>query len=314
LSWQPAVAGLSLAVLVYLGINGRRAPSAAQGLTILLQRRIRAASPPPDDVRSGGTWPAGRHWDAVRRLDLALPVQLTGPLTGWALRSANLPPVLSQDLIAGHLTGMAGLAAGCGCVLGTLAVSAVWRFVTQTPAPAQVVLGVAVAGTGGGALIVVLDVQRQATLWRRRLLAGLPEFVSLLAAGLRGGLDVRRAWTVAGDSVQGPLRRLCDGVAAQLTAGRPFGTAVVDAGRAAAEDTLTEMAVRLVEADAVGAPVVPSLEALAESIRQADDARRMAHLARLPVQMSLCCTLLILPAVLLVAVLPNVLRFLAFLG
>jgi len=138
--------------------------------------------------------------------------------------------------------------------------------------------------------------RREARL-RQDEIALLADLVTL---GLRSGLPVRNALAMAGARV-GALEAEVEGV---LTAVDRHGAA---AGLAAGVGSAGDLFRVLGGAVASGAPLVASVAAFANERRQADHARRMESVRRLPVRLLVPLALLVLPGFVLLAVAPAVL-------
>lgn len=164
---------------------------------------------------------------------------------------------------------------------------------------------VTVAGGGSGWLLVgaALAVSGRPLLG---LLAGLPalragrpvpapgrdELLELACVGLRAGLPLGHALRRAG----GVLPHLSD-AAARLALW-------LELGAVGEPPCLPDLAAPLARTHRLGAPVLPVAERLAAGLRAAALQRRLEAAERLPVQLTVPTTLLLLPAALLVVLAP----------
>lgn len=126
-----------------------------------------------------------------------------------------------------------------------------------------------------------------------------------VALGLRAGLTLEGAMDEATGDLGDPL---VDEVTGVLREARRTGIEIAlsrATGRAARLYRISDRAVR------TGAPLGPSIEALAEELRHDDHARRTAAARRLPVRLLLPLALLILPGFVLALVGPALVTSLA---
>lgn len=187
-----------------------------------------------------------------------------------------LAPIVLAPLI-GHLAGVDTIAFyGSGPGLVVLAVG---------------LLLIAAGGTSAWLLI--------ARAARRSSDADLEEVAELVAIALAGGAGSSAALRAVAEVMPaqaGPLRRLALDLDLGVERGAPSGRS----------DGHTRIRGVLTVAGALGAPAVPTLRRLARDLRAAELARVMAAAERLPAQLTVPTTLLLLPATLLLVAAPLV--------
>jgi pilus assembly protein TadC len=181
-------------------------------------------------------------------------------------------------------------------LVGGLAGADVWAFYA---APAgRSVLGVGLGLLAAGALVARALVRRAA---RPGPSAGLEEVVELVATALGGGVGPSAALRTVADLEDGPSA----GRAAQL---RTIALEVdlgLDPGRGRdGSDAVARLRAALGLAVAVGAPAGPVLRRLAADLRAEDLARVLSAAERLPAQLTVPATLLLLPAAVLLIAAP----------
>lgn len=127
----------------------------------------------------------------------------------------------------------------------------------------------------------------------------LEEVAELLASALTGGTGMAAALRAVADVAPRQALRL-----RQLALDLDLGIRRPRDGRE--PDALARMRDVLITADELGAPVAPTLRRLARDLRGAELARVMAAAERLPAQLTVPTTLLLLPATLLLVGAPLV--------
>lgn len=259
---------------------------------------------PAGDVLRAAAARADSDADAVRALRRA-SAQGRAVALGLALAPPALAPLLarlvSPDGTAFWTSGTGRLVlllAGVLWLLGVAVVVLLLRRAGGTPATPG-----AGGGTGWLLLGALLAVSGRPLLG---LLAGLPalragrpappsgrdELLELACVGLRAGLPLGHALRRAG----GVLPHLSD-AGARLALW-------LELGAAEEPPCLPDLAVPLARAHRLGAPVLPVAERLAARLRTDVLQRRLEAAERLPVQMTVPTTLLLLPAALLVVLAP----------
>lgn len=143
--------------------------------------------------------------------------------------------------------------------------------------------------------------------WLRRrpvdAATSVPELVDLLRSAIAAGLPVAAAFAVVAPRAPPPLRPHLVRAVAQHRRGVPFAEVLDRLGPVLGADGVEVLAV-LAEGARGGGPVLPVLERLSASLR--DRRRRAAQEAarRLPVAMLFPLVLCVLPAAVLLAVVP----------
>jgi hypothetical protein len=208
------------------------------------------------------------------------PDRAAVPSTGWMLRYRPLWCVLAALAGAAFVGGPAGPAAGAAAAVG------VWVVIGRAEPPA---------------------VRRR----REQARADLPHVVGLLAAALRSGAATGEAVRVVCAALPGPAADRLAPVAARLALG---ADPVRVWEQLAADDSLGPLGRALARAQVTGAPVVRSIERLAEELAAGaradveDRARAIGVKAALP--LGLC----LLPAFVLVGIVPLVAGLLGTVG
>jgi len=153
---------------------------------------------------------------------------------------------------------------------------------------------------GGGGLIARRLIARAA---RPSAEAVLEEVVELVAGALSGGVGPAAALRAVSDVVPEQSERL-----RRLALDLDLGLARSPAVRRGPElpEGLHRLREVLLTADELGAPSAPTLRRLARDLRGAELARVMAAAERLPAQLTVPTTLLLLPATLLLVAAPLV--------
>lgn len=188
-------------------------------------------------------------------------------------------------------------------VIGRLAGADVVAFYTGGPGRAILVAGAALLAAGGLASRAL--VRRAARTGASGPDAGLEEVVELVATALGGGAGPAAALRTVAARIDGAVARhapLLRGLALALDLGLDPATGAGRGPAAAGSDGADRLRTSLALAAEVGAPVAPVLRRLARDLRADDLARVLAAAERLPAQLTVPATLLLLPAsVLLIA-------------
>lgn len=188
-------------------------------------------------------------------------------------------------------------------VIGRLAGADVVAF--YTGGPGRIVLGVGAALLAAGALASRTLVRRAARAGAVGPDAGLEEVVELVATALGGGAGPAAALRAVAERAGGPVARhapLLRATALALDLGLDPSSAPGRRGPGDPSDGAARLRGSLALATEVGAPVAPVLRRLAHDLRADELARVLAAAERLPAQLTVPATLLLLPAsVLLIA-------------
>lgn len=137
----------------------------------------------------------------------------------------------------------------------------------------------------------------------RALEEALPVALDLLGVAVGAGCTPYLAVEVAARWIPGPLGGVLAGVPRACALGAPFG-AVLD-GVAAARPRLRPLADALLASERLGAPVGPALARLADEERAALRRRAETRARQVPVRLLFPLVFLVLPAFLLLTVVPG---------
>ncbi len=139
---------------------------------------------------------------------------------------------------------------------------------------------------------------------RRAVHAEIPQLLDLLAAGSTAGLSAELSLREATMCLRGPLGEDLGSVVRAVDLGVSWRAALADYARASGEEDLGRTVAVLARTEALGVSLTDATRELAASVR---DARRTATLERArtaPVKMLFPLVFLILPAFLLLTVVP----------
>ena len=165
-------------------------------------------------------------------------------------------------------------------------------------------IAAAVCGAAAGWLCVEWSWAREAADARAGIESELAQACDMLALALGAGLNLHRAVARVGDLLGGPLgrrlRRARDAVAWGEAEEAALGAVADGAG----SDDLTEVVATLLEARRRGGALAGVLDDLAADMRRREHLRRDAAARRLPVKILFPLVLLVLPAFVLLTVVP----------
>lgn len=241
------------------------------GLALWMMVSLR---PPPNRVRSlSDPTPSGEHASARRRSPL---LEVLGSA---ALRLVRRPPVRPAQ----------ARAVGAGVVGTALAL-----------ALAPVLVPLPMVGAWGLPRVVARREERRRV---ERFEADLPEIVDLLVLAVGAGCNVSLALAAAARRGTGPLAAELGRVTAEVGLGRRLADALDDLPDRAGEST-RPLAAALAGCERYGAPLVPTLERIADDVRRQRQRRAEEHARKVPVKMLFPLVLCILPAFALLTVAP----------
>ena len=184
--------------------------------------------------------------------------------------------------------------------------------VPETALGAAVVIGVSLSALSplwalvmaGTTALVGWRAQRAATQRRRRRLEQeLPNFIDLVRLSIDAGLTVRVALVSLAEHVRGELGAGLDGLVHELSRGDPLASALQHFG-ASLGPPVDELMTILATAERTGAPVGPALAQFADDLRRRGRVVAEERARRLPVLMLLPLVFCVLPAFVIVAVVP----------
>ena len=135
--------------------------------------------------------------------------------------------------------------------------------------------------------------------------AAVPDLLDVLAVSVTAGLSPRLALDRFPGALPAPLSRTFDRVQRDVSLGKPWLDALMDASTGVPE--LRRLASTLRRTDRLGAPISEHLRDLAAEVRRERRAHREERARRAPVQMLFPLVFLILPAFVLAAVVPALL-------
>ena len=143
-----------------------------------------------------------------------------------------------------------------------------------------------------------------------RVRAGLPGWLEDVALAARGGLNLRQAVEVANEVGHGPLVDDAREAFARVRAGEPLRRPLQELARLYPDPAVTVALRTLVEAEARGLPLAPTLDDQIRLMRALAARRLQRQADGLPFWLTVVTMGLLLPPVLIVVLLPNVLQFL----
>lgn len=171
-----------------------------------------------------------------------------------------------------------------------------------------------------GSVVILLAVGWSARRWvarRRRQLdsiaSDLPVAVDLIVTAVRSGLTPWLAVELVAERLGGPVADAAGRVVQLVRKGARLSDAL-DLVGTSTHPPIAEVFRRIAVAERRGGPLAPPLERLASDQRRADRRRAEERARRLPVLMLMPLTLCILPALMLVCLVPVVATGVASLG
>jgi tight adherence protein C len=189
------------------------------------------------------------------------------------------------------------------------------RFVGLKAAGAAVVAILAVLGpapvpllapvlAAGAMLIPDLAVARIARRRRARIEAQLPQFLDLLAAGSTAGLSALLALRRAAESVRDPLAGELHVVLERVDLGARWREELRDMAERLRLGDLRRAVMAMTRTESLGTPLAESLRRRADEVREARRAAAAERARKAPVKMLFPLVFMILPAFLLLTVVP----------
>jgi tight adherence protein C len=168
------------------------------------------------------------------------------------------------------------------------------------------VVAVPVLGLAGYRLPAFLAT-RATTRCRVELSRAVPDVLDLVAVGVTAGLSPRLALERAADTVGGLMGTELRTIRSDVGLGATWPAGLRNAARRIGVQELRRLAVILERGQRLGAPVADRVRELAREVRAERRSRREERARRAPVAMLFPLVFLILPAFVLVAVVPAVL-------
>jgi tight adherence protein C len=165
--------------------------------------------------------------------------------------------------------------------------------------PGRLGLALLLAAPAAGLLAPQLVLRRLARTRAERIADELAEVLDLLRVAVGAGLPVGRAMGEVGRRMGGILAAELDAAAARMALGAPRGDALRELVARCPLAGVASLAAAIARADRHGAPLGPTLAALADEAR-ADRARRLRDAAaRAAPKIQLVVALVLVPAVML---------------
>lgn len=279
-----------MAVLTYAAARSLTAPT-GRGQRLVLLGAVPEA-PREEPGRRGWSGTLGR-WvprPLGRFLGRAWPV---GEEVRAALAGSGLTPLDTQ------LVGvLAGLVAALLLVLAGLARRGLppgWLFVV-----------VAALAVSGPRLWLRGAVERHRSLVSREL----PKVAELLTLGAESGLELLEAVRMTAALTRGPVGKALGGALTEVDAGRETVAALRAVASGVGGADVSAFIGALVQGLALGAPIARVLRTQADGLRAKRRQALEARIASLSMKLSVVTILLFVPALFVLAILPNLLAFL----
>lgn len=172
-------------------------------------------------------------------------------------------------------------------------------------------LALPAAGLLLGILVPRLWVDRLVARRRRLIAQDLPGVVDLLAACSVAGLNLTQSLHVVAARQEGALGDELRAAVRLMQAGRTAASAVRSMAARLNVPELTSLANAVVLTESLGTPVADLFRSQAAMARQQQRRRVEAAIGRLPMKFTAISTMLILPSLFILTVLPSLLTFLA---
>ena len=191
------------------------------------------------------------------------------------------------------------IVAGLTAAAATLAASAGWAGSRTLPPlpPSRAALAAAEPASP--------RLRRRARRARGRALrAEVPQLLDLLAAGSTAGLSAEASFRQAVDCLHGPLGAELGAVMRAVDLGVPWRNALADHVARSADPDLARTVAVLARTEALGVPLRDATRELAATVRDARRAETLERARTAPVKMLFPLVFLILPAFLLLTVVP----------
>ena len=273
---------------------------------------------------------AGATWFAIRTIRPPDPLlaarlaALRGPRRAGVLRTGGFPALgavtslgarlpgnraqMSQTLAAGGypavspevLAGFQGMAACAGLVLG----------MTAGPLSILAAPGLAFAGYRLPAFYLSLRARAR----KDEVTGALPDAVDLLVVCMQGGLNLPLSLTRVAGNTKGLLGKELGRTVEEIDLGVPRAEALLALAERNPSDDMAALVGTLVNADRFGGRVASALENFAGEIRRARRRKAEEQARRAPVKILFPMVFLILPAFLVLTVIPVVMGTLHNIG
>lgn len=178
-------------------------------------------------------------------------------------------------------------------------------------AAAGAVVGLALGDPAAGALLACAGAAAPILLARRRergrrgaVDSQVPQLLDALAAACSAGLSVPTALRRSAGAVDGPLAEELEGVADRVAMGARWREELGELAERSGSHDLRRAIKTLSRAETLGSPLAQTVADLAEEVRAVRGARLAERARRAPVKMLFPLVFLVLPAFLLLTVVP----------
>ena len=132
----------------------------------------------------------------------------------------------------------------------------------------------------------------------------MPQFLDLLAAGSTAGLSAELSFRRSVASLRGPLSNALGDVIRAMDLGTPWRQALASYATASGDADLRRTVAVLARTETLGVPLSEATRELARTVREARRAGTLERARTAPVKMLFPLVFLILPAFLLLTVVP----------
>lgn len=164
-----------------------------------------------------------------------------------------------------------------------------------------------IAGVILGGIAAVIMAMRDRSAWRRaaeELRRGFPEVVGLLGVAASAGLNPHRSIQVVSEIVDGPLAPLMAKAGALARAGYTGAESLMRVGDSTGLDEFRSLARAFAASERQGAPLAPALQRLGRDLAEQRRRRAEAAARKAPVRVLFPLVVCVLPAFVLLAVVP----------
>jgi tight adherence protein C len=251
---------------------------------------------------------------AANRADRSIAARIAGGDSGRARRRSlgtlaaaagrmRLVRRLGRASTAGDRLRAARLAVDADVFVGAKALAgvAVCLLALVGPSPLPMLAPVLAAGA---LLVPDMALVRMARRRRARIEAQLPQFLDLLAAGSTAGLSALLALRRAAASVREPLHGELDALLERVDLGARWRPELHEMAERLELADLRRAVMAMTRTESLGTPLAESLRRRADEVREARRAHAAERARKAPVKMLFPLVFMILPAFLLLTVVP----------
>ncbi len=249
---------------------------------------------------------------ALRRRDPNVAARIPRPSTdgvAWrfglldAVGSASLIRRVARADVSRDRLAASHVAIGVDRFVGLKAAAAAGIAVLCVLGPPPVPL-IAPVLAAGALLLPDLALARMARRRRARIEAQLPQFLDLLAAGSTAGLSALLALRRAAESVRNPLAEELHLLLERVDLGARWREELRDLAERLRLGDLRRAVMAMTRTESLGTPLAESLRQHADEVREARRAAAAERARKAPVKMLFPLVFMILPAFLLLTVVP----------